>query len=234
MPGVTQAAVDGARQLVTQSTEELNKFNSMYGEAGDRAASSFSDHLAAGKERAQEKAQLFISGVKGAFDGLDGSLYGKQFAQGYIDGLESMKPAVARATQGAIVNPSKTATTIGLGIKSPSRVAMQYGEYYSEGFAEGVGNGLAGVTSSIKELIQAIIAESQITAQPIKLFDIDGITELQRHNMRNAMPAQVQGGRTVSNSYTYNQYNNSPKALSRLDIFQRTQAQLAGAKGAIA
>ena len=41
----------------------------------------------------------------------------------------------------------------------------------------------------------------------------------------------IAGNNNTSNNYTFNQYNNSPKALSRLEIYRQTKNQLQFAKG---
>lgn len=41
----------------------------------------------------------------------------------------------------------------------------------------------------------------------------------------------VAGNNSTANNYTFNQYNNSPKALSRLEIYRQTKNQLQFAKG---
>lgn len=45
--------------------------------------------------------------------------------------------------------------------------------------------------------------------------------------MRNAATAGGEGAQGAGATYTYNQYNNSPKALSRLEIYRQTQNLLA-------
>lgn len=47
----------------------------------------------------------------------------------------------------------------------------------------------------------------------------------------NRMDGGVAVGKAVTNNYTFNQTNNSPKALSRLDIYRQTRNQLNFAKG---
>jgi hypothetical protein len=51
----------------------------------------------------------------------------------------------------------------------------------------------------------------------------------------SSRPTDPQGGdRPAVGSVTYNQYNNSPKALSSAEIYRQTKNQLSVAKGALA
>ena len=59
--------------------------------------------------------------------------------------------------------------------------------------------------------------------------------ETLKNDARNAVPplgiSAVDTGRAAGNTMIFNQYNNSPKALSRLEIYRQTRNQLAFARG---
>ena len=110
-------------------------------------------------------------------------------------------------------------------IKSPSRVMRdEIGKYLALGIASGIESN----AGAVSEAIQAL------TADATKLdFGLDKISG------RIVMGASGAIGNTTNttnntSSYVFNQYNTSPKALSRLDIYRQTNNLLTLKKGAYA
>lgn len=95
------------------------------------------------------------------------------------------------------------------GIHSPSRVMRdEIGKFLGLGMAEGIEDGMQAVNSAVHKLSGAAL---------------DGFDTPNR-------PAG--NGGVVGRSITFNQYNNSPKALSRREIYRQTHNALAFAGGA--
>lgn len=95
------------------------------------------------------------------------------------------------------------------GIHSPSRVMRdQIGKFLGLGMAEGIEDGMQAVNSAVHKLSGAAL---------------DGFSTPN-------VPAG--NGGAAGNSIVFNQYNNSPKALSRREIYRQTHNALAFAGGA--
>lgn len=95
------------------------------------------------------------------------------------------------------------------GIHSPSRVMRdEIGKFLGLGMAEGIEDGMQAVNSAVHKLSGAAL---------------DGFDTPNR-------PAG--NGGVAGRSITFNQYNNSPKALSRREIYRQTHNALAFAGGA--
>lgn len=109
-------------------------------------------------------------------------------------------------------------------IKSPSRVMRdEIGKYLAEGIAVGIDKN----KGAVSEAFEAI--KSDLT-QPID-FNIGGAKSKITSGMAGVRNGISGSGGTNNTTYTFNQYNNSPKALSRLEIYRQTKNQLNFAKG---
>lgn len=106
-------------------------------------------------------------------------------------------------------------------IHSPSKVMEEIGGYLTLGMSEGI---LKNKTSIDKAWEQV---KTSVT-KPITLDIEDAKARVNTARMRS----NRNGSNDVKNtSYTFNQYNTSPKALSRLEIYRQTKNQLNFAKG---
>lgn len=110
--------------------------------------------------------------------------------------------------------------TRALRIGSPSKVARdKIGKWIPEGVAVGIRDNAKKALNASRDMAKRLIP----TAETLK------------NDARNATPAFGSGaaGQAVSagNTTIFNQYNNSPKALSRLEIYRQTKNQLAFARG---
>lgn len=95
------------------------------------------------------------------------------------------------------------------GIHSPSRVMRdEIGKFLGLGMAEGIEDGMQAVNSAVHKLSGAALDGFDTPNRPAGNGDVAG------------------------RSITFNQYNNSPKALSRREIYRQTHNALAFAGGA--
>ena len=103
-------------------------------------------------------------------------------------------------------------------IKSPSRVMRdEVGKYLSLGIAEGVTQNKDAVNKALSDV-----------AKPLNF----GLSNVKGRVVNPYAKNAMNGASTsTNNTYTFNQYNNSPKALSRLEIYRQTRKQLNFAKG---
>lgn len=103
-------------------------------------------------------------------------------------------------------------------IHSPSRVMRdEVGKYLSLGIAEGVTRNKDAVNKALSSV-----------AEPLDFGLSNAKSRVVSHYTANGAN---RANTSTNNTYTFNQYNNSPKALSRLEIYRQTRNQLNFAKG---
>lgn len=121
-----------------------------------------------------------------------------------------------------IVNTIKNA----LKIKSPSRVLRdQVGKFIPEGIAVGIDKNAKSAVNSMKNLAKSLMPTMDSLKDSASGFSINFNANTNNCNNGN------NGNNGSSKTIIYNQYNNSPKALSRLEIYRQTKNQLSLAKG---
>lgn len=123
-----------------------------------------------------------------------------------------------------------------LGIKSPSRVFRDESEW----IPAGVGEGIEDNEDAALKPVQAMTAKMRKAAAKLKESlvpsDVKASLTASVGRLRNGVTGVA---RTVAGTVeqvkeiTFNQYNTSPKALSRLDIYRQTKNQLFAAKGRV-
>lgn len=179
---------------------------------------------------------------------------GAHVAEGFVQGIES-KFAEAEAAAAKLASLASGATSDELEVKSPSRVYKRIGAYATEGFIIGISSYKKQVYDSGVSLSDAVIegTNSKIGDFISILSDTDDFNPVIRPtlDLSNVMSGAKQvgaifnnsklsasvdgsqnGGKSdASNNVTYNQYNYSPKALSRIDIYRQTRNQLSMSKG---
>lgn len=84
--------------------------------------------------------------------------YGKNIVQGLIDGIKSMIKKV-RDVVGSLVDSIKSKITGALGISSPSKVMIEFGEDTGEGFLIGLRSMMSEVSTQAQALANAAIPE---------------------------------------------------------------------------
>lgn len=110
------------------------------------------------------------------------------------------------------------------GIKSPSRVMRdQVGKYLALGIADGIKSNQDVVSKAMESLKQSLVSDVNFDFGAAKSRIVAAGTS--GHAEQNG------NGQTSTSTYTFNQYNNSPKALSRLEIYRQTHNILNYAKG---
>lgn len=110
------------------------------------------------------------------------------------------------------------------GIHSPSSVMR---DMIGKNLVLGLADGITDNVNEVKEAMQGLMQETTGAALDM--------TDVKVHAASGMIPAETSGamaGGIVQNTYnTFNQTNNSPKALSRLDIYRQTRNQLSFATG---
>lgn len=80
-------------------------------------------------------------------------------------------------------------------------------------------------------LLEGNGAEAVVPLENNKKWIAKTAKDLKQSMINEGMLTGGSSEKIVNNNYTFNQTNNSPKALSRLEIYRQTKNQLAFAKG---
>ena len=145
---------------------------------------------------------------------------GKQAVDGFIKGFKSKNSDVSETVQNWAANIVKTVKKQ-LKIKSPSRVfRYEVAGNIIDGFIKGIATRTRSAVKTMKEFSNKMTDSANISIGSAK----------------RGMLLSSGGAVTNNNSSTYNFYqtNNSPKALSRLEVYRLTRNLLnfkAGLKG---
>lgn len=221
-PGVTEEQVNQMQGLVNRSEQELGKFKSKAEKQMDSAMTSVVQSVKDGETPVFDAA----TGVAGkAEEGLkngDPVTAGGWWSDGFAEGILSKQSEVQSAanTIGSLVDGvMQRLWQFG----SPSKVMKKKGRWLTEGLA-------IGMTDSVKDVVKSVKDVNNTISSNLKV-DFDAATNL------NGVSGQISGKNAsavnsgnVVNNYTFNQTNNSPKALSRFDIYRQSK-NLLNAKG---
>ena len=150
---------------------------------------------------------------------------GKDLIKGLWNGISDMAGWISKKIKGFSDGILKGIKKF-FGIHSPSKVMEdQVGKNISLGIAEGIDKGKNAVDKAFNGIKKDL-------TQPID-FNIGSAKAKVAVGSRGTAANAGNVGGDVSNNttYTFNQYNTSPKPLSRLEIYRQTRNQLNFAKG---
>lgn len=207
---VSMSVEDGAeftKKLLSISDADLRNYNNAYLEklrANENIAKNYyKDEIAAIKKNFTNKVEEQIKTLTADLEKV-----GKDAAQGFVNGFNKLSPSkeMKKFTDNLVKTIKKE-----LKIKSPSRVFGELGMYSSKGY----------INNFIKTMKEA--SKTMVSSIPIE--DIRKTATGAYSNMQGAGQST---GNTINNFY---QTINSPKALSRLEIYRQTKNQLNFAKG---
>ncbi len=185
------------------------------------AGSFVSDMLS----KASEAASGFFNNIVSGLAGLPGEVWniGSSIVDGIWGGISAgwdwLVSSVSNLAH-SLLSAAKSA----LGINSPSRKFRDIvGKMIPAGIGVGIRKNAKAATGAMRDLSKKLLPEAQ------KLQSGLGINV---PKLPKSGGGSDEVGQRGGNIYqTFNQYNNSPKALSRLEIYRQTRNQLAFAKG---
>ncbi len=180
---------------------------------------------------------------------------GKNFIQGFIDGIKG-KSKDAETAASDVADGATKATQKKLQEKSPSRVMKQVGKFFTEGFANGIKDSSDLATTAAGDMANGALSKFQLIMSDIDEYidDIDSnpvitpVLDLSNLESGTSKISSMFGNRTVKlghsigtsksadgyfvggnsiTNYNFTQNNNSPKPLSRIDIYRQTRNQFA-------
>ena len=161
---------------------------------------------------------------------------GKDIVNGIWNGISGAAGWLKKKISGfvsGIVSGFKSALKIG----SPSRVFADESRWIPAGIAEGIEGAEDEAISPIQNLTKKMrnaLSGAKKTLIPDEIkTSLSNLTSRIKTDLRSAA-ATTAGVVQETRDIIFNQYNNSPKALSRLDIYRQTKSQLFAAKGRLA
>lgn len=236
-PGVTQAQVDQMQNLVYQSEAELTK---LIPKAEKTALDAFAAFPKAAEKKKGEAETAGETVAKSAESGLrvmNPNQVGKDFTAGFAKGINdpAQKTNLLTVASGIASNTLKKIQEV-LNSHSPSRETMKLGEYFTQGLAVGIEDEEDSLLKTVTKMTEKVMEELKNGLDDDDVFDglNNNIKKISPSNI--GLPAPTSSGSnssTSSNQTTVNFYqtNNSPKALSRLDIYRQTKNILDFSKG---
>lgn len=205
-------------QFLSNVISDLISWGSDLVSNGRRAAGDMADAIVnAVSSLPDQMLSIGSNIVHGIWDGISGAagwLWDQvtSFASGIVDGFTSA-----------------------LDINSPSKVFADESEW----IPAGVGVGIKDNEKAALKPVQALTAKMRKAASGLKSLipdDVQTTLSASVGNLRKGVAGTARAvAGTVENvkEIVFNQYNTSPKALSRLDIYRQTKNQLFAAKGRV-
>lgn len=195
--------------------------------------------------------------AKAGADSVDASSSGSHFAEGFINGIGRWI-STAWNKGWELAKAAWNGLVAGQQEGSPSKLTRRSGVFFGKGYVNGIDSMIKPVTTAAYAMAKAAVdALGTDVSDQMRLIGEDGGNSLiegmnsvipnvsgaignlkagvasANAGMANEQIANVgsfeSGGDHVQN-VTFNQYNNSPKALSRLDVYRETNSLLFSAK----
>lgn len=175
-------------------------------------------------ELSKQVPNIIAELVDGLLDGVSEMIsVGKDLVAGVWEGISSNFDWIKGKITGWVGNVTRFIKKL-FGIHSPSTLMRdEVGKFLAMGVADGITENKDDVEQAMKDLAADATSSIDLDISKAKthvLADTDKNGFIKSNNANTT---------TISN--TFNQYNNSPKALSRLDIYRQTKNQLAFAGG---
>lgn len=197
-------------KLLSLPESELRAYDQAYTEklkvSRKIAKTFYADELKKIKEDFLDKVEEKMKSLKKSMKNV-----GKNAVAGFIKGFtadtDDMKKAVKQFSQKVIKQIKDE-----MGIHSPSKVMeQQVGRFLPAGVAKGIRGNAKAAVRAMSEMASQLTLPLKNAMDSVKL---DGTL--------SGSYGSGSTSKNVTNNYTFNQTNNSPKALSRLEIYRQT------------
>lgn len=215
MEGVAES-INNGKPLVNSASNSL----------GEEMLNAYTDSLKKNLYLAYDAATDISDETRDALKTLDPNDIGRWIDQGVADGIIDNQWKVQNAAAAVSSGVDAMIRNI-FGIASPSKVMKKYGGFIAEGLSIGISNGVKDVVKSAKNMSNKALSALKTD------LNINGIAS-NLSGVANQLNEKADGIRSsgnIINNYTFNQTNNSPKALSNFDIYRQSK-NLLNAKGA--
>ena len=186
--------------------------------SGGKITNSYAEGVTSESETAKNAVYEMLSEASNSIDEFTRNTakqLGEMFSQGFADGIEEATfLAVAGAAQ--MASSAMAAVQHTIDSHSPSRKTAQFGRFFTDGFAIGIAEKAKEVINSARSMAQGALNEIRQGIDSSGL--LTGGTSLKPSGTGgNALSG------SVVNNYNFNQTNNSPKALSRIEIYRQSK-----------
>ncbi len=186
--------------------------------SGGKITNSYAEGVTSESETAKNAVYEMLSEASNSNDEFTRNTakqLGEMFSQGFADGIEEATfLAVAGAAQ--MASSAMAAVQHTIDSHSPSRKTAQFGRFFTDGFAIGIAEKAKEVINSARSMAQGALNEIRQGIDSSGL--LTGGTSLKPSGTGgNALSG------SVVNNYNFNQTNNSPKALSRIEIYRQSK-----------
>lgn len=179
-PGITQAMVNQAKEMVDKATAELDKFENGTAASAEGGFASYVHYAEIYGPKAKKAAEELREQAEEGLEP-DGSEKeaGENFGKGYAAGIEGkgQKQAVTDATK-ILAQTAEDSLNEAQESHSPSKVAITSGEYFGQGYANGIENKEEAVWQKAMNLAKKAIEalkKGQEEGSPSKLTYQSGV-----------------------------------------------------------
>ena len=185
--------------------------------------------------RGKSAATNLVNKVTNTIKGIPSKMLsiGKDIVSGIWNGISGAAGWLKKKISGfvsGIVSGFKSALKIG----SPSRVFADESRWIPAGIAEGVegaeDEAITPIQALTKKMRNALSGATKTLIPDEIKTSLSTLTSGNKTKLRSAAVTTA-GVVQETRDIIFNQYNNSPKALSRLDIYRQTKSQLFAAQG---
>lgn len=244
MAGVTKEVVNNAADMVIKASRELEAFEERHRttfqttiadavaakdpteKAGSSVGRAYWTSVASPENIGKTKAagaELKDNAVSGASDTSGMRKNGENAAGGFIAGIRSkIHEAVAAAAE--LSRQATAGGAAGQKSASPSKLwEDEVGEMAGEGYIAGLNNMIMPAMRAAKNLVtDAIDAAAKQTVRGGGI-DFSGFGQGLSRNVASAAGGISQGAATMARTSTFTQVINSPKPLTRIEIYRQTK-----------
>lgn len=211
------AVKSAGKNVMSSITNVIKELPGKLLEFGKSAISNLGNALSNGVSTVKSGAAKIFDGILGYFKDLPSKLLsvGKDLVKGLWNGISDMTGWIVGKIQGfgeSVLGGIKSF----FGISSPSKVmAKEVGKWLPAGMADGIAKNTKAATKAMTNMAKDAVgaANAQISGSGINMPGVNA-------------GSTGAAGHPGSKTFVFNQYNNSPKALSRLDIYRQTKNQL--------
>ena len=211
---VETAAEDTASSAATAADSASADFN----KAGASSGTEYIKGLRSKTSMAKSAGTALANSAKNGLGGVSATQSGVQFAQGYINGINSLIGAVvakAREMVRNAINAAKAEQQEG----SPSKLTYQSGKYFTQGFI----NGIASEQKKLVKTVQGVVGAAVKELSKVSNYDFGSAGERAMETVSSIIDKQSE--------YMINkmQYNNQLK----LDEFEAEITRLENERNSI-
>lgn len=227
--------------------------------SGEGAGDKYASGVGSKKSKAKTEGESLAKEAKSGAESVDASPSGKNFGDGFLGGIGSkLKDAWNKGWE--LAKNALSGLKAGGGEGSPWKKAIPSGGFFAEGFMQGIESMMNPVANVAGEMARtAIDALGQNMNEQMRSIGVDGgnslidgmnssisgISEsignlkssvasanaiMTTDNQNNVGSFGSKGNGQKVQNVTFNQYNNSPKALDRLSVYRDTNNLLFSAK----